>query len=94
MSPKSQGITGPNVVIPVTTESNQGEPLHDSSEMSWDRTVEKFHWLSEPFADEDLRGRFIEAVQQLDARRTSDLMDLLAQVRPTAVFPATHPGIQ
>jgi 2-methylcitrate dehydratase len=62
--------------------------------MSWDRTVEKFHWLSEPFADEGLRGRLIEAVQQLDARRTSDLMDLLAQVRPTAVFPATHPGIQ
>jgi 2-methylcitrate dehydratase len=65
-----------------------------SSPLSWDRTVEKFHWLSEPFADEDLRGRLIEAVQQLDARRTSDLTDLLAQVRPTAVFPATHPGIQ
>jgi 2-methylcitrate dehydratase len=62
--------------------------------MSWGRTVEKFHWLSEPFADEDLRGRLIESVQQLDARRISDLMDLLAQVRPTAVFPATHPGIQ
>src|SRR6202011_1819858 len=62
--------------------------------MSWDRTVEKFQWLSEPFADEDLRGRLIEAVQQLDARPISDLMDLLAQVRPTAVFPATHPGIQ
>ena len=62
--------------------------------MSWDRTVEKFHWLSEPFADEDLRGRLIEAVQQLDARRISDLTDLLAQVRPNAVFPATHRGIQ
>jgi 2-methylcitrate dehydratase len=62
--------------------------------MSWDRTVEKFHWLSEPFADEDLRGRLIEAVQQLDSRRISDLMDLLGQVRPTAVFPATHPGNQ
>jgi 2-methylcitrate dehydratase len=62
--------------------------------MSWDRTVEKFHWLSEPFADEDLRSRLVEAVQQLDARRISDLMDLLAQVRSTAVFPATHPGIQ
>jgi 2-methylcitrate dehydratase len=62
--------------------------------MSWDRTVEKFHWLSEPFADEDLRGRLLEAVQQLDSRRISDLMVLLAQVRPTAVFPAIHPGIQ
>jgi len=62
--------------------------------MSWDRTVEKFQWLSEPFADEDLRGRLIEAVQQIDARLISDLMDLLAQVRPTAVFPVTLPGIQ
>jgi 2-methylcitrate dehydratase len=62
--------------------------------LSWDRTVEKFHWLSEAFADEDLRKRLIEAVQQLDARPLSDLMDLLAEVRPTAVFPTTHPGIQ
>jgi 2-methylcitrate dehydratase len=62
--------------------------------MSWDRVVEKFHWLSEPFADEDLRGRLIETVQQLDNRRISDLTDLLTQVRPTPVFPSTHPGIQ
>ena len=32
--------------------------------MSWDRTVEKFHWLSEAFADQDLRSRLIRAVQQ------------------------------
>ena len=62
--------------------------------ISWDRTVKKFHWLSEPFADEDLRSRLIEAVQQLDARPISGLMDLLGQVRPTAVFPASHSGIQ
>jgi 2-methylcitrate dehydratase len=62
--------------------------------MSWDRTVEKFHWLSEAFAGEDLRSRLIRAVQQLDTMALSDLMDLLAQVRPTAVFPTTHPGIQ
>src|ERR1700751_1785250 len=48
--------------------------------MSWDRTVEKFHWLSEAFADEDLRNRLIQVVQQLDARPISDLMDLLAKV--------------
>lgn len=36
--------------------------------MSWDRVVEKFHWLSEAFADKDLRSRLIQAVQQLDAR--------------------------
>jgi 2-methylcitrate dehydratase len=62
--------------------------------MFWDRAVEKFHWLSEPFADEVLRSRLIEAVQRLDARPISDLMDLLSQVRPAAAFPATHSGIQ
>ena len=62
--------------------------------MSWGRALEKFHWLSEPFADQDLRSRLIEAVQQLDERPISHLMDLLTQVRPAAVFPATHPGIQ
>jgi len=62
--------------------------------MSWDRTVEKFHWLSEPFADEELRSRLIEGVQQLDERPISGLMDLLSEVRPGAAFPATHPGIQ
>jgi 2-methylcitrate dehydratase len=62
--------------------------------MSWARTVEKFQWLSEPFADDDLRSRLIETVQQLDERPVSDLMDLLSQVRPAAAFPTTHPGIQ
>jgi 2-methylcitrate dehydratase len=62
--------------------------------MSWDRTVDKFHWLSEGFADEDLRNRIVQVVQQLDARPISDLMDLLGQVRSTPVYPRTHPGIQ
>jgi 2-methylcitrate dehydratase len=62
--------------------------------MSWQRTVEKFHWLSEAFADEDLRNKIIQVVQQLDAQPISDLMGLLAQVRCTAVFPRTHRGIQ
>jgi 2-methylcitrate dehydratase len=62
--------------------------------MSWDRTVEKFHWLSEAFASEDLRSRIIQAVQHLDSRPLSDLLDLLAEVRPTATYTQTHPGIQ
>jgi 2-methylcitrate dehydratase len=62
--------------------------------MSWERTVEKFHWLSEGFADEELRGGIIEVVERLDTSELSDLTDLLAQVRPTAVFPTTHLGIQ
>lgn len=62
--------------------------------MSWERTVEKFHWLSEPFADEEIRERLIGAVQHLDTTRVSNLTDLLAQVQPTAIYPATHAGIQ
>jgi len=62
--------------------------------MSWKRTVEKFHWLTEAFADEELRSRLIGAVERLDTLELSDLTDLLSQVRPTAVFPTTHPGIQ
>jgi 2-methylcitrate dehydratase len=62
--------------------------------MTWERTVEKFHWLAQEFADDELRGGLIRAVEQLDTSGLSDLTDLLAQVRPTAVFPATHPGIQ
>ncbi len=62
--------------------------------MSWERTIEKFHWLTEAFADEELRGRLILAVEQLDTLRISDLTDLLAQVRPIAVFLTKHPGIQ
>ena len=34
--------------------------------MSWDRVVEKFHWLAEPFADAALRGEIIDAVARLD----------------------------
>ena len=62
--------------------------------LSWERTVEKFHWLAEAFADEDLRSKLIGAVEQLDTSKLSNLTDLLAMVRPTAVFPPTHPGIQ
>ena len=60
--------------------------------MSWDRTVEKFHWLSEPFADKDLRSRLVQAVQQLDARPISNLMNLLAQVRPLRCFQQLTPA--
>jgi 2-methylcitrate dehydratase len=62
--------------------------------MSWERTVEKFHWLTEAFADEELRSRLIGAVERLDSLELSDLTDLLAQVQPIAIFPTTHPGIQ
>jgi 2-methylcitrate dehydratase len=62
--------------------------------MAWDRVVEKFHWLSEAHADAALRGRIIEVVQTLDERPLSDLMSLLAAVKPVATYATVHPGIQ
>ena len=62
--------------------------------MSWERTVEKFHWLAEGFADEELRSGLIAAVEHLDNSNLSGLTDLLALVRPTVVFSITHRGIQ
>jgi 2-methylcitrate dehydratase len=62
--------------------------------MRWERAVEKFHWLSEAFADADLRGRIIDAVETLDSRPISHLMTLLAAVRPAATYTTSHPGIQ
>jgi 2-methylcitrate dehydratase len=62
--------------------------------MSWERTVEKFHWLSEAFADADLRGRIVDAVENLDGRPLLEFMVRLAKVRPAATYPTSHPGIQ
>src|SRR5580692_1380678 len=62
--------------------------------MSWERTVEKFNWLSEPFADAELRHNIIQAVVKIDERPISDLMDILGKVNPKAVHPAIHSGIQ
>jgi 2-methylcitrate dehydratase len=62
--------------------------------LTWERTVEKFQWLAEPFASECLRNKIVNTVQQLDAKPISDLMELLAQVSSTVLFPRTLKGIQ
>lgn len=69
-------------------EGGLGDPL------SWERAVEKFEWLSEPFADAHLRGRIVEAVEGLDGLRIRDLTSLLCEVQPRATYAARHPGIQ
>ncbi|MCX4162921.1 MULTISPECIES: MmgE/PrpD family protein [Paraburkholderia] len=61
---------------------------------TWERTVEKFHWLSEPYADESLRGQIIDLVSTLDQHPVKELMQLLAKVNPQPRYPANHPGIQ
>jgi len=58
--------------------------------LSWDRLTEKFHWLCEPFADDDLRGDIIQAVAGLDGITTRDLTGLLAKVASTPVRPRTR----
>jgi 2-methylcitrate dehydratase len=61
---------------------------------TWERTVEKFTWLSEQYADEELRGQIIDLVSTLDEHPIRELMQLLAKVSPEPKFPAEHPGIQ
>jgi 2-methylcitrate dehydratase len=52
--------------------------------MSWERVVEKFDWLAEPFADEVLRAEIVSAVADLDQIPVAELAELLAAVSPTA----------
>jgi 2-methylcitrate dehydratase len=56
--------------------------------------VEKFNWLSEPFADAALRDNIVEAVVKIDERPVADLMGLLDRVNPRAVYQAFSSGIQ
>jgi 2-methylcitrate dehydratase len=55
--------------------------------MSWDRVVEKFHWLAEPFGDEALRTDIVAAVEHLDEISVADLTGLLGAVSPTPLRP-------
>ncbi|HVE06271.1 MAG TPA: MmgE/PrpD family protein [Paraburkholderia sp.] len=62
--------------------------------LTWERTVQKFHWLAEPYADEKLRADIIALVVELESHPIAALMQLLTRVSPTACFAAQHPGIQ
>jgi 2-methylcitrate dehydratase len=55
--------------------------------LSWDRVVEKFHWLAEPFCDEGLRAEIVDAVERLDDNPITDLTGLLSAVSPEATRP-------
>ena len=50
--------------------------------MSWDRVIEKFDWLAEPFVDDALRADIVSAVGNLDHIRVSELVGLLSAVEP------------
>jgi 2-methylcitrate dehydratase len=61
---------------------------------TWERAVEKFHWLSEQYADQALRDQIVQLVSELDEHPVKELMQLMARVSPEPRFPAKHPGIQ
>ena len=65
----------------VSREQNdfEGAP---SRPFTWDRTVEKFHWLAKPYADDGLRAAIIDTVQHLGDGPVSELTALLATVSP------------
>jgi len=58
--------------------------------MSWDRVVEKFHWLAEPFAGDALRAQIIDAVHWLDEISVAELTALLGAVGPSVQRPRTR----
>jgi 2-methylcitrate dehydratase len=51
--------------------------------MSWERVVDKFGWLAEPFCDEPLRDEIVAAVARLDEIEVTGLTGLLGSVPPT-----------
>ncbi len=50
----------------------------------WETSIQKFHFLSHPYADTALREALIQAVSQLENIRVSELTELLKQVKVAA----------
>jgi len=61
--------------------------------LSWERVVEKFHWLCEPFAGDLLRDQIVSAIAHLDEIQTTELTALLGRVRPEAFQPRTRKSL-
>jgi 2-methylcitrate dehydratase PrpD len=58
--------------------------------MSWERVVDKFDWLAEPFCGEVLRSDIIAAVDHLDEIPVAEFAALLGAVSPTAQRPRSR----
>lgn len=52
--------------------------------MPWERVVDKFRWLAEPFCDDALGTAIVAAVDHLDGGPITDLTGPLGAVSPTA----------
>lgn len=59
--------------------------------MSWERVVDKFRWLAEPFCTEALCDDIIAAVDRLDEIPVAELAALLGAVSPAAARPRRNP---
>lgn len=55
--------------------------------LSWDRVIEKFHWLAEPFCDDELGTDIIAAIDRIDEIPIAELTSLLGAVNRTAQRP-------
>jgi 2-methylcitrate dehydratase len=64
-----------------------------SRPLSWERTVQKFHWLAEPYASGDLRDAIAHNVEHLGDEPLSTLSGLLNQVSPEPRLPRTRHAI-
>ena len=64
--------------------------VHPTRPMTWDRVVDKFHWLAEPFTEDTLRSEIIDAVDRLDAIPIAELTELLGAVSSTPKHPRSR----
>jgi 2-methylcitrate dehydratase len=65
-------------------EGAPGRPL------TWDRTVEKFHWLAEQYAEQALRDEIVDRVEHLGVEPVSELALFLGDVSPVPRLPKTR----
>lgn len=75
-------------------EFNREESDYEGSPtrpMSWDRVVEKFHWLAEPCCDESLRADIVTAVDHLEQIPVAELTALMGAVSPAPRLPRGRP---
>ncbi len=61
-----------------------------SRPMSWERVVEKFHWLAEPFCDAALRADIVAAVDHIDEIGIAELTGLLGAASRVARRPRSR----
>ena len=59
--------------------------------MSWQRVVDKFDWLAEPFCDAALGADIVAAVEHIDEIPIGKLTALLGAVSPVATGPRSKP---